>query len=454
MNAKQLAALRTADPLVLGRRIKEARTARGLRQGEMAGNDASVTHVSRIEAGQRKPTPQILEAFATRLMMSVDELLSTPHSDVSDRVRLLIDYAELALENAEPVEAEKHASEALAALPLGHPLNRRAALLHSRAFEAQGRPAEAIAELEPLVAAGGLDALPAAIALCRCLRDSGDLFRSIEVGEASMRTMRDAELDGSDDAVQLVVTVAASHYEAGDVATAARLCREAVAAAEALGTPKAKAAAYWNASMVESHRGNVSGALPLARQALALLSEGRDSRNLARLRCLLGILEMRSEPPALDEALATLTQADDELRSSSASPVDIARNWVALARVHLMNGDPAAAERLAEEAVELLGDTAPLMEADARAILGQVAARNDHHKIAKGQFERAAAILTGIGADRTAAQLWYELGTCMEDLGMDTEARVAFKRAAASTGLSLPPGVRPRSEITVDQFLR
>jgi tetratricopeptide (TPR) repeat protein len=446
MNPAQEAALRAVDPVALGERIKAARVRSGLRQAEIGGTDVSVAHVSRIEAGKRRPSPALLESFAERLSLSIDDLLWSPYGDVGDETRLEIDFAELALENADARAAERHARSAIEALPVGHPLGARAAFLHARALEAQGRLREAVAELEPLAVSGTVSSANAAVALCRCLRETGELARSSEVGEDVLQTLRDSGLMGTDDAVQLVVTVAAAYFETGAVAVAARLCREAIASAEALGSAKARAAAYWNASMVEAHQGHVAEALPLAKRALALLSEGRDARNLARLRCMLGVLQLRSDPPQLDEAFATLTSGAEELRATSASPVDLGRNAAGLARLHLMKGDLVSSERLGYEAVDLVAGSGPLVEADARSVLGQAAARQDRPDLAQAEFLRAAALLTSIGADRSAAELWYELGACMDDLGLVAEARDAFRRAAASAGLYLHPGTAPRSD--------
>ena len=454
MNPEQEAALRAVDPVALGQRIKSARVRCGLRQAELGGVEVSVAHVSRIEAGKRRPSPALLEAFADRLSLAIDDLLWSPYGDVSDETRLEIDFAELALENADAVQAERHALAAIEALPAGHPLRARAAFLHARALEAQGRLREAVVELRPLADSEGLAAAAAAVALCRCLRETGDLTGSIEVGEAVLATLRASGLGGTDDAVQLVVTIAAAYFETGAVATAARLCREAMTSAEELGSAKARAAAYWNASMVEANQGHVAEALPLAKRALALLSEGRDARNLARLRSMLGLLQMRTDPPQLDEALASLVSGEAELRATSASPVDLARNAAGQARVHLMQGRLADAERLATAAVEQVEGDAPLVEAEARSVLGQVAARQERTDLAQDHLQRASALLTSIGADRTVAELWYELGACMDDLGMVAEARDAFRRAAASTGLFLHHGTSARSEPDVAELLQ
>ena len=103
--------------------------------------------------------------------------------------------------------------------------------------------------------------------------------------------------------------------------------------------------------------------------------------------------------------------------------------------------------------IELLAGSGPLVEAEARSVLGQVAARQDRADLAQAHFERAAAQLTAIGADRTVAELWYELGACMDDLDMVAQARDAFRRAAASTGLVLRPGTSQRTDADVSELL-
>jgi Tfp pilus assembly protein PilF len=44
-------------------------------------------------------------------------------------------------------------------------------------------------------------------------------------------------------------------------------------------------------------------------------------------------------------------------------------------------------------------------------------------------------VLTRIGADRSAAQLWFELASLLEEVGEFDSARDAYRSAAASTGL-------------------
>ena len=125
------------------------------------------------------------------------------------------------------------------------------------------------------------------IALGRCYRQSGDFGLATDIMERTLNDLAGTDLDGVDEVVQLAVTLAATYFDRGDTGQAVRTCRKAIAQAERIGTPKARASAYWNASIMEAERGSVAEAIPLAERALALLAEGQDGRNLARLRTAL-----------------------------------------------------------------------------------------------------------------------------------------------------------------------
>ena len=54
---------------------------------------------------------------------------------------------------------------------------------------------------------------------------------------------------------------------------------------------------------------------------------------------------------------------------------------------------------------------------------------------ARRHYRQGIAILTGNGADRDAAELWYELGQILRGLGESELAADAFRRAGAVQGL-------------------
>ncbi len=368
----------------------------------------------------------------------MESLLGVADRREIHEMRLALDYAELSLES-QPEDAEAHLSKALDALASKEMegMRERARLLHARALEATNREDDAVLELESLIedpTSNAMTKVKAGIALSRIFRETGDLGRAIECGERVMTQIEEVGLGASDEAVQLAVTVAAAHFERGDTAHAVRLCRKAIARAEALGSPRARASAYWNASVMQANRGDVAAAVPLAERALGLMGEGQDSRNLARLRTEVGRLHLELDPPDLLGARENLEQAAADMQWSSATPVDRAWTLLGLAKVSFLAGDLAASRDLIGQ-VQGTADGHALLEAEALTLEGRTRAAEGATDRAAACYQQAVLVLSGIGADQSAAQLWFDLADLLHGVGLHEDALDAYRRAAVSSGL-------------------
>lgn len=443
------------DPAELGERIKRARLAAGLTQSQLGGAEASTGYVSRIESGQRRPDLRLLTALADRLGVEVrsllaDETAATGRGEGWVEVRVALDHAELSLRGGSPEEAARLVDSVDERLAAGPPdLAERAAHLRALLAEAAGDLDGAVIVLEDLLARGEdrPQAAAYAVALSRCYREGGDFSRAATVGERCLEALRERGLDGTEAALQLTVTVAGAHVVLGDLAHAARLCRREIARAEELGEPVALASAYWNASVAESERGAPEAAEPLARRALDLWADAEGSRNLARLRSELGMIQLALDPPEVDAARANLEAAQRELEASGASPVDTARTRLAAARADLIGGAPDSAVEAAVEIAEEMRTLAPLLAADASVLAGAGAWEAGAREVAVARLRDAVALLTGIGPDRRAAELWFELGARFDEAGLGEEAHAAYRSAAAATGLRSAYDVTRRAEV-------
>lgn len=440
MDVDLVGALRALDLAILGERIRSARLSAGLTQPDLGGSDVSVAYVSRIEKGERRPGPELLELFARRLGVNVEQLVM---GDVPDHVRALeleMDLAELELAGGAAAEARQRAEAVLADANVDRIAGGRlrARYLKAAACDALGDDG-ALAEYDALVAedAVGVVALKAATAISRIQRERGDIGRAVVAAERGLELAASASLEDTEDAVRLAVTLAAGLYERGDVGRAAEVCRSAVERAERLQSPVARASAYWNTSVIEAEAGNVARALVLAKKALQLLEAADGVRDLARLRTQLGTIMLRLDPPELDDARDQLEQASRELAWSEATPADRARNDLVTARLEFMRGDVAQARETANIALDRLGDDLPLVRAAGFTLLGQIAWDAGDKAQAREAFTSAIAVLTALGNDREAAQLWFELGTLADEAGLTEQARDAYRRAAASSGLGV-----------------
>lgn len=436
---RHAALLRAIDPVELGARLRAARESRGWTQTALADGDISIGYLSRIERGERRPTLKVVATLSRRMGIGIDELLVDERPRVEEEIRLGLDYAELALESGQALDAEHQARQHLArAVEANHAeLAERGRFLLARSLEARGDLDEAIIELERLIEqASPLVAVRAGIALSRCYRRVGDVALAVEVGDRLQPRLREDGLAQTDEGVQLAMTVAMAHIEQGNLSRAARICREAVATAEQTTSATARSAAYWNSSIVYSERGELPVAIELAQRALALLGEGRDARNLARLRIELGRLQLNLDPPQVDLALQHLTKGRDELAWSSAATNEVAWGDMLLAQALLHDGQTSEAIDLARSAQAVLGADQPLSWAEATMVLGEGLARLGQVDEAAAAYGEAAAALAGMTeADRLAAQAWYDLADLWSDIGREDEAVQALRGAASASGL-------------------
>lgn len=434
--------IKSVDPAILGRRIRVARIAAGFTQTEAAGGDVSTAYISRIEAGERRPDLNLLYNLATRLYTTAEELLTGLTRDRRAELRLELDYAELELSSGNGAEALTRADAILAALPDASvvEIERPARFVRAFALESIGNLEDAIPAFEQLTAAPPRDLqwIRGLIALSRCYREAGDFAMAIDVGERATATIEEQGLSGLKEALQLTLTVAAAYFERGDTTHAIRMCKQTIALAEEVGSATARGSAYWNASMMASRQGSVREALDMARQAIALFEQDSDTRNLARLRTELANMQLRQDPPEAVEAKLTLEQAARELDWSSASVLDKADNQLALARATLLLGESEAAAELADSSYRIAVDHAPLAAAESVVVLGQIASIQGRTEEAGAHYKEAILLLSGVGADRRVAELWFELGGLLQDVGEIAAALDAFRRSASSTGIASP----------------
>lgn len=447
MHEEHAALLHDLDPATLGARVRAARVARGLTQSQLGGDGVSTGYVSRIENGDRRPTLAVLATLAQRLDTTVDHLLRGIASEEYDEIRLTLDYAELALETGEPRDAESQARTALthAGRARQATLENRAAYLLGRAVEAQGRLHEAITIFEDLERkATGLTLAECGIALVRCYKDLGDLTLAIETGERIERHLRDCGLPDCDETVRLAVTIAGAFVFRGDLNRAAARCAAALEAADRLDSPTAKAGAYWNASLARARAGATAEAIEMAERALALLGEGSDARNVARLRTEVGRMLLCTADGDVAVALQHAQRAQRELVQSSASAVEIGMAEYVIAQAHLVAGEFDRAIDSAERALLATSTDAPLQRAEILSLLGHAVAATTGHADAARLFHEAGELLRALPPTDDTARAWTDLAAELEGVGDAAAALDAYRMATEIAGLtSLRPVPRP-----------
>ena len=417
------------DPSAVGRRLREARHAAGLTQRELSFDGCTAAYVSRIEAGARVPSLQILREFGKRLGVSAD-YLATGQQSVADLSSDLLE-AEMALQLGDEQratelyaaacsEADSPAALARARLGLGRLALRR------------GDISQGTALLEVVLGSGELaagDASTAANALGRSYVAQSrydDAFAIFErfLDEARAREDQFAE-------VRFAILLANAYIDHGDYGRAQATLGQVLDAARKTVDPTVRASLFWSQSRVYLAQGEPDRAAEYAQLAIATLQASEQTLEVARAFLLLAFIENdRGNPLAalelVDEgepvvsaagettdaamfaverarALSALGEGDEAVglllgivpRLSAAAPKDAARAYSAVADIFRAQGDSARALELYELAVE----QAPIANRHVAAALTAMAEIYEE----RGEAEMALELLKRALAARTGA---------------------------------------------------
>jgi tetratricopeptide (TPR) repeat protein len=440
--------------------LKDLRLQHRLSQVDLAGDELHPSYVSLLEAGKRRPTPDVLRLLADRLDSTVEYLQHGVDPEVTERITLAVRYAQLALTNGEPAQALRHVEELFAAdltLPAG--LAGEAHLLRAQARERLGQLDAAIEDLEVLAAEAASsgqweDHMARVIDLVRCYQDAGDVAYALDLATEALARIDSLGLGGADVHAELVSTVVGAYYVRGDLVRAGQLARGALAEVEARSSTRARGAVLWNASLVAEARGEVSDALLLAERALALFSEGGDARAIARLRVSYGWLLLRSAPPQPAEARGYL-QAALAVLQDVGSTIDIASCETELARAAVLLGEADEALRLAESAAQRYEDTTRVESASTALVRARALLALGRRDDAVEGYRAAAGILGELDVSRQTASAWRELADAFAQLDLLSDAAMAYQQALSEAGVPSAPDVsyaaptdRPRAQGT------
>ena len=434
------------EPGTFGQRLRHQRELAGLSQVSLAGADLHPSYVSLLESDRRRPTRSVMDLLAARLGVPVDVLTGDRDERLGERVLI----AEAAVGTGRPAEAVQQLEPVLAEISeqrlVADPLAFRACQVYATALERTASLADAVAVLERLRTAAEsaparLPWLPVVVALVRCYRDTGDLGRAVDLGESALRRFRELRLEGLEGHAALTSTLAGAYSDRGDHLRAKILLDALIAATEDRGSLDDRAYAYWNSAINAAERGQVGEGLILAERAAGLLSEGGDARSQARLHITRAWLLLADQPPDPAAARRLLRAALPGLRQHAGAP-DVASAETELARCELLLGRSEVARRLAQSALKRLDPTQRMERARALTALGAALVATGETSAGIIELEAAAEELGSVEATRQAAAVWRQLAGVFRSLGDDTRALNAADLAMDAAGLANEPVVR------------
>jgi transcriptional regulator with XRE-family HTH domain len=420
----------------LGQRLRALRIERGLSQADLAGDLVSPSYVSLIESDRRSPERDVLDGLARKLGCSPLFLESGVAPEELNEQRLRLQFANIARMNGSLNEARDQFKELLHAA--SGEIRLEAIWGLARTEEAIGNLHEAVAHLDSLLDAArtGEPGAPGLLTLfnarCRIYRKAGDFARSIEVGEAGLREVRELGLQGTEDDIRLASTLVGSYWGRGDLFSAQHLAGQVIERAEKLGSREAQGNAYWNASLVAAARGQLNLALELAAKTLALLAESAPTQNLAAMRVTYAWLLLRCEPPRIDEAEALLDRAHEVFTALSVGTF-LANCETEIARCALLRGNFDEAAEIAGRAIARCADGSP-HQAQPRLLSGLALTLSGRPEEGIALVTTAADLMVTLGSGLDAAQAWRELAEALIKIGRSEQAIDALRMAADFAG--------------------
>jgi tetratricopeptide (TPR) repeat protein len=420
------------SPRELGLRLKAARERAGFSQRQLAFPGCTAAYISRLEAGARVPSLQMVNELALRLDVSGQWLATGIDAAFVEPVELL--DAEVALRLGEVDEAERLF---LARLEPNDP-SRGAALagLGQIAFRS-GRLDEAIERLEQSFELRGRRALvdPGAVdTLGRAYASGGQLESAIALFEAAQDEAHAAE--AIVEQLRFAVLLANAYIDQGAIGRAEGALANVIRIADEIADPVASARLFWSQSRLHSARHEPQLASRYARRALEILERTENDAYVGMAYHLLALAEIASGngESALEHLDRGRTLFGDDLGNK-----DDAKFSIEEARALVSLGRTADAARAAARALALIDAISAGDRGRAYVALADVF-------IAAGEADRAEMLL-GQGLDLLiehgkpfALDAGRTLAELLEQKGDAAGALAVLKRAAAAA--SAPTSVR------------
>jgi tetratricopeptide (TPR) repeat protein len=415
------------DPVAVGRRLREARERAGLSQRQLSFEGCSPAYISRIEAGERIPSLQLLREMGRRLGVSEDWLATGLDRDVLAEDRTLLD-AEIALRFNEINTAEKLYAQALDSAATDAERARALAGLGQISYE-RGAPRRAVEQLEQaleLSTADPADQPSLADTLGRAYAMLDDLEPAIRLFRQSLE--RANQRKNSPESVRFGVLLANAYIDSNEFDEAGRVLKETVEKAENARDPVFRARIYWSLSRLHALQGGASAAVRYARKALELLELTEHTTYAARAHQLLAHVEL--DRGNSEEALALLDRGLP-LVEEGGNRAEHAVFQLERARALVRLDRREEAARLAAESAKMLVDAAPTDAGRGHAVIAEVYEGLGDRARAIETYEQAAELLS-VSPSRYLLEVYAKLADLLESAGRKDEALAVLKKAVAA----------------------
>lgn len=413
------------DPRAVGERLSHARKRAGLSQRQLAFQGCSPAYISRIEAGERIPSLQLLRELGKRLGVSEDYLARGEATSAEPPSTARELEAELALRLDDIEAAETLYGELLNRATSDREKAGALGGLGQIAFR-RGDPVAAKERLEEALALiGPDDLLPASLAdtLGRAYAQLAELEEAIALFERSLEFAEARE--DIVDTIRFSVLLANALIDSGNLSRAEVLLGHTIARSQDLGDPLVRARVYWSQSRLHAFKEQPDIAARYARKALETIERTEDTRYIARAHELLAHIEL--DRGASEEGLRLVRRSLD-LLGSEGTPLEFHKFRLDEARALAQLGHIEEAASIAMESAGALLAIQPLeaargygLIADAFKALGETARALELYELAAEAHEATP--------NRYLSAIYSNLADLLEQEGRKDEAFEFLKKA-------------------------
>ena len=370
------------DPAAVGRRVTEARERAGLTRKDLAFPGCGVSYISRIEAGQRVPSLQVLQEIGRRLGVPADQLAKGTEATAVDDA---LTRAEMALRFDDPESSRSQFEEIAASTTVPEERARAIAGLGHVAFD-QGRHDDAIEHFSQAIELwpGLRDDAAIADSLGRAFALTSRYEEAIAIFEPRL-----AAAEARDDVLEIVrfsVLLANTLTDRGSFGRAEELIGHVLALTEESRDPMLRARVWWTQARLHILQNDPTRAERYFHLALSSIELTEHARYAAAAHQTLAHIRLDQGKP--DEALALL-ETSLPLVSETGNRFQLALLRTEQARALVELGRLDEAEESAREAIELFDGSSPADAGRATATLGEIHARRGETDEAIAAYRRA-----------------------------------------------------------------
>ena len=442
---------------IVGLRIREARTDKGMSQKDLVGERFSKSYISSIERGKITPSLKALEYIARRLEVSVSYLLtgvhpgqqtpslngSSPYSmeeisdqEASTRWDLLLAEAKVLREQRryEPARHLLHTKIRVRQLGVEQ-LKQYHFILAQICMDLDDTPA-ALNELE--IARDLAEKTGDSEMLAHVRQLGGLIFmrqgkpvQAIEQMRQALQAIEAGTIRDFHFRLAVYSQLGILHHQLGDDKEAGEMYRQALQMAEDSSQPEKLAALYWNLSLSYRDNNNPAQAKAYASRSLALYESLADIRMLTELRSGFGVVMLEARQ---------FEQAEEQFKMARQLAVeqnDVVAQTIAsmhLADLYLELTDLEKARLYSEEMEGGLEQLEPNLRGQALSSRASLLAAQNQNDTAIQYFQEAVSLIENTPSKELLSKIYFRYARALNARGDTARAAEMFERAYRQLG--------------------